>query len=71
MEYKMEDFLYGMEMEWKKIARMKYRKIIFHFIPHHALATTTFPSIGKNKHLKMFYSCKNWYFYSTTMFQVW
>ena len=25
-------------MEWKKIASMKYGKIIFHFIPYHALA---------------------------------
>ena len=29
----MEDYWYGMEMEWKKIASMEYRKIIFHSIP--------------------------------------
>ena len=33
----MEDFLYGMEMEWKKIASMEYGKIVFHSIPYHAL----------------------------------
>ena len=32
MEYGMEDFLYEMEMEWKKIASMEYGKIIFHSI---------------------------------------
>ena len=35
MEWKI--FWYGMEMEWKKIARMEYGKIVFHFIPYHAL----------------------------------
>ena len=34
----MEDFWYGMEMEWKKIACMEYGKIVFHSIPYHALA---------------------------------
>ena len=31
----MEDFWYGMEMEWKKIASvsMEYGKIVFHSIP--------------------------------------
>ena len=33
----MEDFQYGMEMEWKKIASMEYGKIVFHSIPYHAL----------------------------------
>ena len=33
----MEDFWYGMEMEWKKIASIEYRKIVFHSIPYHAL----------------------------------
>ena len=33
MEYGMEDFWYGMEMEWKKIASMEYGKIVFHSIP--------------------------------------
>ena len=33
MEYGMEDFQHGMEMEWKKIASMKYGKIVFHSIP--------------------------------------
>ena len=41
MEYGMEDFQYGMEMEWKKIACMEYGKIIFHSIPYHALVETT------------------------------
>ena len=31
MEWKI--FSYEMEMEWKKIASMKYEKIVFHFIP--------------------------------------
>ena len=38
MEYAMEDFWYGMEMQWKKIASMEYGKIVFNSIPHHALA---------------------------------
>ena len=29
----MEDFEYGMEMEWKKIPCMEYEKIVFHSIP--------------------------------------
>ena len=33
----MEDFLYGMEKEWKKIASMECGKIVFHSIPYHAL----------------------------------
>ena len=33
----MEDFWYGMEMEWKKIASMEYGKIVFHSISYHAL----------------------------------
>ena len=37
MEYGMEDFWYGMEMEWKKIASIEYGKIIFHSLPYHAL----------------------------------
>ena len=37
MEYGMEDFRYGMEMEWKKIASMEHGKIVFHSIPYHAL----------------------------------
>ena len=39
MEYGMEDFWYGMEMEWKKIASMEYGKIVFHSFPYHALFT--------------------------------
>ena len=35
----MEDFWYGMEMEWKKIAIMEYGKIVFHSISYHALIT--------------------------------
>ena len=34
MEYGMEDFLYGLEMEWKKITRMENGKIVFHSIPY-------------------------------------
>ena len=37
LQYKLKDFWYGMEMEWKKIAGMEYGKIIFHSIPYHAL----------------------------------
>ena len=33
----MEDFLYGMEMERKKIASVEYGKIIVDSIPQHAL----------------------------------
>ena len=33
----MEDFNYGMKMEWKKIVSMEYGKIVFHSIPYHAL----------------------------------
>ena len=40
MEYGMEDFWYGMEMEWKKVASMEYGKIVFHSIPYHALDST-------------------------------
>ena len=29
----MEDFWYGMKMEWKKIASVGYGKIVFHSIP--------------------------------------
>ena len=35
MKYGMEDFLYGMEMEWTKIACMEYGKIVS--IPFHAM----------------------------------
>ena len=43
----MEDFWYGMEMEWKKIAIMDYGKIVFHSIPYHALVAVlvTLPSL--------------------------
>ena len=37
MENGMEDFWYGMKMEWKKIASMEYGKIVFHSISYHAL----------------------------------
>ena len=40
MKYGMEDFYYGMKMEWKKIASKEYGKIVFHSIPYHALSTT-------------------------------
>ena len=34
MEWKMEKiFSMKWNMEWKKIARMEYGKIVFHFIP--------------------------------------
>ena len=35
MEWNMEWKIFS--MEWKKIAVMEYGKIIFHFIPYHAL----------------------------------
>ena len=41
MEHGMEDFRYGMEMEWKKITSMEYGKIVFHSIPYHALPYAT------------------------------
>ena len=44
MEWIMEDFWYGMEMEWKKIASMEYGKIVFHSIPYHALVFTRYIS---------------------------
>ena len=46
MEYGMEDFLYGMEMEWKKIASMEYGKIVFHSNPYHALVSD---DVGNSK----------------------
>ena len=36
----MEDFWYGMEMEWKKITSMEYGKIVFHSISYLALVAT-------------------------------
>ena len=33
MKYGMEDLWYRMEMEWKKISRMDYGKILLHFMP--------------------------------------
>ena len=35
MEYGMEDFRYGMEIEWKNIASMEYGKIVY--IPFHTM----------------------------------
>ena len=35
IEWNMEE---NFNMEWKKNARMKYGKIVFHSIPYHALA---------------------------------
>ena len=37
MEWYMEWKIFGMEMEWKKIASMEYEKIVFHSISYHAL----------------------------------
>ena len=37
----MEDFQYGMDMEWKKIACMEYGKIVFRYNPFHALLEGT------------------------------
>ena len=42
----MEDFWYGIEMEWKKIAGMEYGKIVFHFISYHALNFGTLQTKG-------------------------
>ena len=39
MQYGVGNFQYGMEMEWKKIAKMKYGKIVFHSITYHPLVT--------------------------------
>ena len=39
----MEDFWYGMEMEWKKIASMEYGKIVFQSIYYHALVLGPWP----------------------------
>ena len=43
----MEDFWYGMEMEWKKIASMEYGKIVFHSISYHVplLVISWFPYV--------------------------
>ena len=42
IEWNMEEnFDMEWNMEWKKIARMKYGKIVFHSIPYHALARKT------------------------------
>ena len=38
IEWNMEE---NFSMEWKKIARMEYGKIVFHSIPYHALARKT------------------------------
>ena len=38
IEWNMEE---NFNMEWKKIARMKYGKIVFHSVPYHALARKT------------------------------
>ena len=35
----MEDFWYGMKLEWKKIASMEYGKVVFRSISYHALLT--------------------------------
>ena len=48
----MEDFWYGMEIEWKKFASMEYGKIVFHSIPYHALVTTR-PGITASIKLQM------------------
>ena len=50
----MEDFWYGMEMEWKKIASMEYGKIVFHSISYHALTGS-----GYHEHTNpLFYRAK-------------
>ena len=36
MEYGMKYFWYRIEMEWKKIASIEYRKIVFHSILYQA-----------------------------------
>ena len=33
MEYGMENFLYGIDMEWKNFCCMEHGKIVFHSIP--------------------------------------
>ena len=44
----MEDFWYGIEMEWKKIASMEYGKIVFHSISYHALEAPSHWAIFHN-----------------------
>ena len=38
-------------MEWKKIARMEYEKIVFHSIPYHALLIIRISSTGPRQFL--------------------
>ena len=40
MEWNMERKIFS--VEWKKIASMEYGKIVFHFIPYHALLPRLF-----------------------------
>ena len=42
LEWNMEWKIFG--MEWKKIAIMKYGKIVFHSIPYHALMANLNPT---------------------------
>ena len=53
----MEDFGYGMEIEWKKIASMEYGKIVFHSVPCPGFYTTLFKARHKlaTKILGIFY----------------
>ena len=43
-----------MDMEWKKFCGMKYGKIVFHFIPQHALAQSTAQSSIQRMLLQVF-----------------
>ena len=50
----MEDFWYGVEMEWKKISSIEYGKIVFHSIPYHALqpaSTQNLVVVGKKMYI--------------------
>ena len=44
--YGMEDFSYGMEIEWKKITSMEYGKIIFHSIPYYTMPCELYDSLA-------------------------
>ena len=55
MKYGTEDFRYGMEMEWKKIASMEYGKIVFHSIPYHTMPCYSDVEVKKKKNRFYFF----------------
>ena len=46
-------------MEWKRIASMAYRKIVFHSMPYHALSTTLANNIAHKVNLPVFFCTLN------------